>query len=145
VESLGFVPAGAPGAAYMADRATAGSLHPGNDRVLTLSGTALSSAGVGPGDLLAGTEGGASVVRVRCAAACSVEPIVPVPTTGHGEGSLTVLAGAASLWSGWRALGPPGLTGGPVTFAPGSNRSLPELFVAGPGNTVWMACELPAM
>ena len=41
----------------MSDRATPGSLHPGNDQVLTLSGSALVSAGIQPGDLLAGTEG----------------------------------------------------------------------------------------
>jgi hypothetical protein len=90
VESLGFVPGSGPGAAYMSDRFTGGSLHPGHDRILTLSGAALRSAGIRPGDLLAGTEGGATVVRVRCAAVCSVARIVPVPTTAHGEGSLTV-------------------------------------------------------
>jgi hypothetical protein len=91
VESLGFVPATGPGVAYMADRVTPGGLHPGNDRVLTLSGPALVSAGIQPGELLAGTEGGATVVGVRCGAACSVATIVAVPTTAHGEGSLTVL------------------------------------------------------
>ena len=91
VESLGFVPASGPGVAYMSDRATPGNPHPGNDRVLTLSGSALVSAGVQPGELLAGTEGGATVIGVRCAAVCSVATVVAVPTTAHGEGSLTVL------------------------------------------------------
>ncbi len=95
VESLGFVPATGPGVAYMSDRATPGSLHPGNDEVLTLSGSALVSAGVQPGELLAGTEGGATVVGVRCSAVCSVATIVAVPTTAHGEGSLTVLPKSA--------------------------------------------------
>jgi hypothetical protein len=142
VESLGFVPPSGPGAAYMADRATAGSLHPGNDRVLTLSGASLGSAGVGPGDLLAATEGGATVVRVRCAALCSVTSIVPVPTTAHGEGSLTMVAPATGLWTGWHPVSPAGLTSGPITFAPGSNGSLQELFAPGPHGTVWMNYEL---
>jgi hypothetical protein len=95
VESLGFVPATGPGIAYMSDRATPGSLHPGNDRILTLSGSALVSAGVQPGELLAGTEGGATVVGVRCGTVCSVTTIVAVPTTAHGEGSLIVSPNSA--------------------------------------------------
>ena len=91
VESLGFVPATGPGVAYLSDRATPGSLHPGNDRILTLSGSALVSAGIQPGELLAGTEGGATVIGVRCGTLCSVATVVAVPTTAHGEGSLTVL------------------------------------------------------
>ena len=96
VESLGFVPASGPGGAYLSDRATPGGLHPGHDRVLRLSGTVLRSAGVRPGDLLAGTEGGATVIRVRCAAACSVGSIVATPTAAHGEGSLIVAPPHAS-------------------------------------------------
>jgi hypothetical protein len=95
VESLGFVPATGPGVAYMSDRATPGSPHPGSDRVLTLSGSAMVSAGIQPGDLLAGTEGGATVIGVRCGAVCSVASIVAMPTTAHGEGSLTVLPKSA--------------------------------------------------
>jgi len=95
VESLGFVPTTGPGGAYMSDRATPGSPHPGNDRVLTLSGSALVSAGIQPGELLAGTEGGATTIGVRCGAVCSVAAIVDVPTTAHGEGSLTVLPESA--------------------------------------------------
>ena len=53
------------------------------------------SAGIQPGELLAGTEGGATVIGVRCGAACSVTTIVAVPTTAHGEGSLTVLPESA--------------------------------------------------
>ena len=95
VESLGFVPTTGPGGAYLSDRATPGSPHPGNDRVLTLSGSALVSAGIQPGELLAGTEGGATTIGVRCGAVCSVAAIVDVPTTAHGEGSLTVLPESA--------------------------------------------------
>lgn len=92
VESLGFVPPAGPGGAYVADRRTAGGAHPGTDHVLTLSGATLRSAGVQAGDLLAGTEGGATVVRVRCEMVCSVVTLVPVPTSAHGEGSLVVVS-----------------------------------------------------
>jgi len=92
VESLGFVPASGPGGAYMADRMTTGGAHPGTDHVLTLSGAALRSSGVRAGDLLAGSEGGATAVRVRCTTTCSVATIVAVATSAHGEGSLVVVA-----------------------------------------------------
>jgi hypothetical protein len=91
VESVGFVPAPGPGTAYLADRVTAGGIHPGTDTLLRLDGQSLASAGVGPGDLLAGTEGGASVVDVRCESACSTHLVVPIPTASHGEGHLLVL------------------------------------------------------
>jgi hypothetical protein len=91
VESLGFVPAKGPGVAYLSDRATPGGLHPGNDRILTLGGAALDSVGIRPGDLLAGTEGGGTVVSIRCVTVCSVATIVPIATTAHGEGSLIVV------------------------------------------------------
>jgi hypothetical protein len=112
VESLGFVPSSGPGGAFMSDRATAGGLHPGHDRVLRLSGAALKAAGVRHGDLLAGTEGGATVIRVRCAVACSVRSVVATPTAAHGEGSLIVVpphassrlrTGGARPWDGRRA------------------------------------------
>ncbi|HEV3213808.1 MAG TPA: hypothetical protein VGZ03_10475 [Acidimicrobiales bacterium] len=91
VESLGFVPAGGPGGAFLADRLTPGGRHPGHDRVLVLSGAALRGADVTAGDLLAATEGGATVIRVRCAANCSVASVVAAPTAAHGEGSLSVV------------------------------------------------------
>jgi hypothetical protein len=91
VESLGFVSPAGPGDAYLADRSTPRGLHPGDDRILELSGATLRSAGVRSGDLLAATEGGATVVRVRCTAVCSVAKVVAVPTAAHGEGSLTVV------------------------------------------------------
>jgi hypothetical protein len=91
IESLGFVPPGGPGGAYLADRVTAGAVHPGDDRVLKLGAAALKSRGVRGGDLLAATEGGATVIRIRCAASCSVKSVVSVPTAEHGEGSLIVV------------------------------------------------------
>jgi hypothetical protein len=100
VESLGFVPPSGAGAAVMADRATAGNPHPGTDHVLVLPGAALRAEGIKPGDLLAGTEGGATMVQVRCVGArCTVQTIVALPTTAHGEGSLTVLPKAGPVGS----------------------------------------------
>jgi hypothetical protein len=142
VESLGFVPASGPGVAYMSDRATAGSQHPGNDRVLLLSGSALVSAGIQPGELLAGTEGGATVVGVRCVAVCSVATIVAVPTTAHGEGSLTVLPRSAPGY--WLA----GSDGGVFSFGSagffgsiaGTRLNAPIVAVAGaPEGGYWLA------
>ena len=89
VESVGFVPSGfmtSGGAAYLADRKTPGNPHPGTDAILRLSSTDLSAAGVRDGDLLVATEGGATMVAVRCAASCIVIPVVSAPTTAHGEG-----------------------------------------------------------
>ena len=89
VESVGFVPSGfmtSGGAAYLADRKTPGNPHPGTDAILRLSSTDLSAAGVRDGDLLVATEGGATMVAVRCAASCIVIPVVSAPTKAHGEG-----------------------------------------------------------
>lgn len=74
VESLGFVPAGfmRGGTVYLADRKTANNPHPGTDSILRLSSADLAVAGVEEGDLLAATEGGASMVAVRCGATCDV-------------------------------------------------------------------------
>lgn len=90
VESLGFVPLGFTkgGYVYYADRATAGSAHPGSDNVLRLSSADLAAAGVQDGDLLAATEGGASMVDVRCSSSCQAATVGPAPTTAHGEGHL---------------------------------------------------------
>src|ERR1700694_1314841 len=83
----------------MADRATPGNPHPGTDTLLKLDGASLSAAGIGPGDLLAGTEGGATMVRVHCAAACASTVVVPIPTTAHGEGKLLITpAQAGGYW-----------------------------------------------
>lgn len=91
VESLGFVPEGLiarGGAAYFADRATAGSPHPGSDNILRLTSSQLAAAGVQEGDLLAATEGGGQMVAIRCQAKCSVTPVVATATKAHGEGHI---------------------------------------------------------
>jgi hypothetical protein len=92
VEGVGFVPpgfAGGGGAAYFADRSTPGNPHAGTDSLLRLDGRALSGAGIGAGDLLAATEGGAAVIAVHCAQACQVTKIV-AGDSAHGEGHLLV-------------------------------------------------------
>lgn len=91
VESLAFVPAGFTargGYVYYSDRLTLGSPHPGSDHVLRVPSADLAAAGVRDGDLLVATEGGASMIDVRCGATCSVNPVVPTPTTAHGEGHI---------------------------------------------------------
>lgn len=91
VESLAFVPPGFTargGYAYYSDRATPNNPHPGTDHVLRLSSNDLWVAGVQDGDLLGATEGGASMVDVRCEVTCTVFTVVPTPTTAHGEGHL---------------------------------------------------------
>lgn len=91
VESVAFVPSGFTrrgGSVYYSDRGTPGNPHPGTDHVLRLSSVDLAAAGVQDGDMLVATEGGASMIDVRCATACQVTPVVPTPTTAHGEGHL---------------------------------------------------------
>ncbi|HSS62080.1 MAG TPA: hypothetical protein VLK30_11565 [Candidatus Limnocylindrales bacterium] len=90
VEGVGFVPPGFTrgGYVYYSDRATPGSPHAGGDLVLRLSSTDLVAAGVQDGDLLAATEGGASMIDVRCDSACHVTTVIAIPTTAHGEGHL---------------------------------------------------------
>ena len=90
VESVAFVPPGFSkgGYVYYADRKTASNPHPGNDSILRLSSADLVAAGVQDGDLLAATEGGASMIAVRCDTSCRVIPVVTTPTTAHGEGHL---------------------------------------------------------
>jgi len=102
VEGVGFVPPGfmtaLGGAVYFADRMTPGSPHLGSDSVLRLSSADLAAAGVQDGDMLVATEGGATMVAVRCAASCTVIPVVATPTAAHGEGHLvfTVTAPASA-------------------------------------------------
>jgi len=83
----------------------------------------------------------------------------PTPSVGDGlllapaSRSVVAFDGPAGLppapvspageWTAFQPLSPRGLSGGPVTFAPGSNGSLQELFVPGPGGAVWSAYELP--
>jgi hypothetical protein len=90
VESVGFVPAGfvKGGYLYYADRATPNNPHPGTDHVLRISSADLVSAGVRDGDMLVATEGGASMIDVRCDTACQVTTVVATPTVAHGEGHL---------------------------------------------------------
>jgi hypothetical protein len=90
VEAAAFVPPGFSrgGYVYFSDRATKGNPHPGTDHVLRLSSTDLVAAGVRDGDLLAATEGGASMIDVRCDVSCRVATVVGTPTTAHGEGHL---------------------------------------------------------
>jgi hypothetical protein len=91
VESVAFVPSGFTsrgGSVYYSDRGTPGNPHAGTDHVLRLSSADLAAAGVQDGDMLAATEGGASMIDVRCSATCQVIPVVSTPTTAHGEGHL---------------------------------------------------------
>lgn len=99
VESVGFVPAGfiaRGGAAYYADRLTPRNTHPGSDRLLRLSSDQLATAGVQAGDLLAATEGGATLVAIRCGASCTVIPVVTKATKAHGEGHLAFTLNASA-------------------------------------------------
>ncbi len=90
VESVAFVPQGFSrgGAAYYSDRATPGNPHPGTDSLLRLTSPYLTGAAVHDGDLLGATEGGATMVDVRCAVTCQVLTVVAVATTSHGEGHI---------------------------------------------------------
>ncbi|HEY2317123.1 MAG TPA: hypothetical protein VGH67_02410 [Solirubrobacteraceae bacterium] len=86
VESEGFVPARFTDA-LVADRRTRANRHPGDDLILGLSRTALARAGIGPGDLLVVSEGGAETVAVRCTArACGVRHVANGPPIAHIEG-----------------------------------------------------------
>jgi hypothetical protein len=86
VESEGFVPAGAGWDALLADRRTPGNPHPGDDVVLRLP---MASLGVGAGDLLIATEGGALTDAVRCRrAGCSVREVATGPAIAHAEGHI---------------------------------------------------------
>jgi hypothetical protein len=90
IESAGFVPTGLgrAGMAYLADRGVPGNKHPGTDSVLGLGATALSRAGVAPGDLLIASEGGASTISVRCGTTCTVRHVADGPAVTHAEGHI---------------------------------------------------------
>jgi hypothetical protein len=91
VESVGFVPPGfisRGGELYYADRLTPKNPHPGTDGLLRLSSDVLAGAGVQEGDLLAVTEGGGTMVAVRCESSCKVIPVITKATKAHGEGHL---------------------------------------------------------
>jgi len=96
VESGGFVPRplGGGTVALLADRLTPGNAHPGDDVILGLGASALRRAGVGPGDLLIATEGGAATDAVRCRRACLVRHVADGPAIAHAEGHIVFARGA---------------------------------------------------
>jgi hypothetical protein len=96
VEGVAFVQSGfmAGGSVFYSDRATPGNRHPGNDVLLRLTSADLSLAGVHDGDLLAVTEGGATMIAVSCSSDCGVTRVVGVPTTSHGEGHIAFTVGS---------------------------------------------------
>jgi hypothetical protein len=92
VESVGFVPPGffgRGGEVYYADRLTPKNAHPGTNGLLRVSSDQLATAGVQDGDLLAVTEGGATMVAVRCESSCEVIPVITKASKAHGEGHVT--------------------------------------------------------
>ena len=89
VEAVGFVPHGWHGSLYYSDRISKGNPHPGTDNLLALTSDSLSSLGVTEGDLLSATEGGATLIDVRCSATCTVQALITTATKAHGEGHLT--------------------------------------------------------
>jgi hypothetical protein len=79
---------------FVADRATPGNPHPGDNAILELGSAALSAAGAQGGDLLAATEGGALVDAIRCRSMrCSVREVAAGPAAAHGEGHIAIAAG----------------------------------------------------
>lgn len=55
---------------------------------LRLPAAELTRAGIRAGDLLVATEGGASTIDVRCAAACTVRYVAAGPAIAHAEGHI---------------------------------------------------------
>ena len=96
VEAVGFVPHGWHGNVYYADRITKGNPHPGTDSLLALTSDSLTALGVREGDLLSATEGGATLIDVRCAPTCTVLPLITIATRAHGEGHL-IFTGATPV------------------------------------------------
>ncbi len=94
VESAGFVPVRG-GAAYLADRFSAGNRHPGDNAILRLAAADLARAGIRPGDLRVAAEGGAGTIDVRCAAACTVRYVAAGPAIAHAEGHIVFTPGGA--------------------------------------------------
>jgi hypothetical protein len=88
VESEGFLPSRF-GAALVADRLTPRNRHPGDDLILSVSGSALRAGGARSGDLLVVDEGGAATIAVSCgASACQVHRIANGPPEAHVEGHI---------------------------------------------------------
>jgi len=96
VEAVGFVPHGWHGSVYYADRTTKGNPHPGTDNLLALTADSLTGLGVQEGDLLSATEGGATLIDVRCTTTCTVQPLITTATRAHGEGHL-IFTGATPV------------------------------------------------
>jgi len=96
VEAVGFVPHGWHGNVYFADRFTKGNPHPGTDNLLALTSDSLAGLGVREGDMLSATEGGATLIDVRCTATCTVQPLITTATRAHGEGHL-IFTGATPV------------------------------------------------
>jgi hypothetical protein len=94
VESVGFVPRRFTrrGAAHLTDLGAPGSPTQGTDSVLRLSGRALLSAGVRPGDLLVAAEAGGVTVSVRCARRCRIRRIGRAFEATHAEGHIAFAA-----------------------------------------------------
>ena len=92
VQGVGFVPARGTPTAYLADRGGQSPPHAGTDSVLRLGTSDLDAAAVEPGDLLVATEGGATVVDVRCSDRCTVTRIATGPSIAHGEGHVLIVA-----------------------------------------------------
>jgi hypothetical protein len=115
VESVGFVPPGfmAGGSVFYADRATPGNPHPGTDSLLRLTSSDLAGGGVQDGDLLAATEGGATLIDVRCGTACTVTKVIENATTAHGEGHLAFIVTIQKVDSSPSALPTPSPTPAP--------------------------------
>jgi hypothetical protein len=90
VESVAFVPQGFTrgGATYYSDRGTPGNPHAGTDSLLRLRSPYLAGAGVHDGDLVGATEGGATMVDVRCNVTCQTFMVVQTTSTSHGEGHI---------------------------------------------------------
>ncbi len=93
---MGFVPHGWHGNVYFADRITKGNPHPGTDNLLALTSDSLTGLGVKEGDLLSATEGGATLIDVRCTTTCTVQPLITIATKAHGEGHL-IFTGATPV------------------------------------------------
>jgi len=96
VEAVAFVPHGWHGNVYYADRITKGNPHPGTDSLLALTSDSLTGLGVKEGDLLSATEGGATLIDVRCTTTCTVQPLITTATKAHGEGHL-IFTGATPV------------------------------------------------
>jgi hypothetical protein len=95
VESAGFVPPGfidSEGAAYVADRASPGNIHPGTDTLLRLGAAELKAAGVQDGDLLVATEGGGRTIMVRCRPDCTTREVGHASDGAHVEGHILFLS-----------------------------------------------------